>query len=131
MKKFLFLISMVFAVATIILSPDARGDNQTRTHLVTMTKQMIQHYDSLEEFETEGRRMPSRPVQCVISPEGIHIAGIDTTSISLYEVYDADGELLAAYTAQSDFISCIFQIQEEVEIRFHTADAILSGWLLP
>lgn len=127
MKRPIILVLLISCLLT-MTNQFASAKNETAK---TVPLKMEKYEETRLPPDRHGRRAPSAPVICTIDPTGISIAGIDTTSISLYEVYDADGELLAAYSTEADFISYIFQIQEEVEIRFHTADAILSGWLLP
>ena len=77
-----------------------------------------------------GNRIPTRPIECVIDPEGIHITNVDESDINLYEVCDLNGDGIAAFTDSLDFITFIFTNQgKEIEIRIHTDDQILCGFL--
>ena len=78
-----------------------------------------------------GQRTPPAPVICTISQDGIYIAGIDRSQISVYEAYDIDGLCIASCSSEAEFISFTYQVQEEIEIRLYTADYVFSGWWLP
>lgn len=73
--------------------------------------------------------MPPKTLVCTISAEGVTISGVDEGDILLCEAYNENGECLASFVSEQDFIFWIFLVNQTVELRFHTPNAVYSGWL--
>lgn len=76
-----------------------------------------------------GDRIPSRPIQCTISEEGIFIQGYDASEILYYEVYDLEGACLFCTVDQEEFISYILTDKNCLEIKFHISGVMLKGYI--
>lgn len=74
-----------------------------------------------------NHRMPSAPVMCIISENGIFIDGVGY-HFNLYEVYDEDGTCLISSSSEEDFITFIFIVDENVEVRLYTDNFVFYGW---
>lgn len=82
-------------------------------------------YDVLPD--EEGRRIPSRPIPCVISEDGISIPGLSETDILLYEIFDESEILIVSTTDQQVFLDFIFCYSGQLVIRLTLEDRCLIG----
>lgn len=84
-----------------------------------------------EDFDPppHRRRSGAKPITCTITSEGIDIPGVASNDIYLYEVYSEDGECLATFASESDFIAYIFATGQTIEIRLYTDGYLLRGFL--
>ncbi len=72
------------------------------------------------EKEDEGRRIPARPITCLITPNGLQ-SSIDTADIISYEVWDEDDiSCLATYADEMDFVRFIYTLHGEYIVRIQT-----------
>lgn len=70
--------------------------------------------------EDEGRRIPSRPIICLITPNGLQ-SSINGADIISYEVWDeADSTCLATYADEMDFVRFIYTLHGEYIVRIQT-----------
>lgn len=78
--------------------------------------------------DEEGRRSLSKPTVCMISEEGIFIAGYETSEIIKYEIYDNSKVLLASFIDQKDFVKFIYTYCGEIIIRLVFENFALVGY---
>lgn len=126
MKK---IISILLLCTTILLGiPVLSFAGSTPAKTITMKKRNHRGDDLPQDHW--GQRAPSAPVVCTISQDGISIAGMDNPQIFVYEAYDTDGACIISCSSEAEFISLIYQIQDEIELRLYTDDCVFSGWWL-
>lgn len=78
----------------------------------------------------KGRREHPAPLPCQISvDEGIRIPGINVSEIESFEIYDTEGNCVAAYSSEQDFIDTLPTLHGEYQLRFVTDDFDLRGWI--
>lgn len=123
------LLSILFISCLMMLSSHVAATNPGDSKTVPLKKEKNENSDFPPDYY--GRRVPSAPLMCTISESEILITGMDTSSVILYEAYDVYGEMLVSCVSQYEFITFIYAACDEIEIRFYTEDAILSGWLSP
>lgn len=130
MKKNLKHLNCIILLLMMLLLPNTMLSIEANNSQTVILQKKPVKKEHNQELDREGTRMPSRPITCVIDSEGIHIPGVDESDISICEVYDINGNCIAAFTDPSDFIAFIFSCQdEEIEIRIHTDEQILYGFL--
>lgn len=114
------------SVLTTLLLPGMVSAEKSKTKTVPVKK------EKREETELPpdswSKRMPSAPVMCVISENGITIEGVDSGEITSYEVYDEDGSCVASYSSERDFISFLYNTDMDVELRLYADGYVYSGW---
>lgn len=75
-----------------------------------------------------GNRLPSKPMEGVIShSDGVEISGVETEGISVFEIYDKNGMLMASYLDEHDFVDYLFTLHGEFELCFRSSDFYLTG----
>lgn len=79
--------------------------------------------------EEQPNRVPSRPLSCIISEDGILIQGVDSCEIISYDIYDMEGSCLLTTNDSQEFISYVLSHDNTLEIRIETASYILKGIL--
>lgn len=87
---------------------------------------------SIREIDPDkiNHRKPPRPIHSTISTSRIEIPSISSDDIISFDIcYDSTGDLIASYTSEEDFISSIYNMSENVEIRIYVNDYVLRGWL--
>lgn len=97
------------------------------SHNVMMQEKPVKIPD--QPLDPGGRRSAPKPIICVISTNGINIAGYDTSLIYLYEVRDENGEVTAAFGTEQDFLTYLFNSEDVSEIRLYIKDFFLQGYL--
>lgn len=123
------LIAMLMACLLFPFVPaKANNNNSDNTYTVSVQKKP-KNPKSNEDLDCEGHRAPSRSIVCVISPEGIYIPGISTEEILSYEVAIPEGECVASFVEDQDFISFIYTLNGAYEIRLHTEGYIFHGYI--
>lgn len=123
------IISVFLLCATVLLTlPGFAFADNGKSKTIPLKKE--KRHETDVPIDESGHRMPSAPVLCVINESGISVDGIDGSQIYLYEVYDANGAFKASFSLESNFISFIFNANEDMKLRFHTDSFIFSGWWL-
>lgn len=74
-------------------------------------------------------RVPSRPIQCIISEESVFIQGYDAEEILSYEAYDINGVCHLATEDPQEFCEFVISNDNALEIRIYTSDYILRGYV--
>ncbi len=81
-------------------------------------------------IDDEGRRVPTRPLQCTIDPEnGVTIPLVDKAEIELYEIYSEDEVCIIATPVEAEFIDTLFSLTGTLEIRISTTEYIYAGYV--
>lgn len=125
MRKILFL-PLLIAMMAIALIPVHTFAAQENSRTVLIKKErFFEPWDP----EEEGRRIPSRPLLCIINPEGIVIENADTSGIYQYDVCDLEGEIMVSFSSEPEFIQYVLSSTEEIGIRLYTEDYIYVGYL--
>ena len=77
-----------------------------------------------------GKRIPSCPIECTISQDtGVTIYDCPDEIVS-YEIWDADGNsCLSLCSDESDFLSGLFSMTGDFQIRLKTSDYTYIGYL--
>lgn len=123
MKKFLLKTLMVF----VLLATSSVGVIMAESRELILFKTQVIHVDE----EPSEHRVPSRPIQCSISEDGIFIQGYGVGDIISYEAYDLNGVCLMATDNALEFASLILSVETDgqIEVRLTTEDYILKGYV--
>ncbi|MDE7414660.1 MAG: hypothetical protein K2N05_12845 [Muribaculaceae bacterium] len=86
--------------------------------------------DPEPEIDPSGRRKPGRPATIHIDTiTGIQTSGFSKQDIIGYEIISADGILLTECFTENEFISCLREVDESIEVRILLTDCYYYGWL--
>lgn len=78
----------------------------------------------------KGERVPSQRIGGIISlAEGVRINGVDTGDITLFEIYDPEGLIMASFVDEQSFVEYLFTLEGEYQLRFLTSDMAFTGWI--
>lgn len=100
MKRNPLIMLIVVVVSMCFISEYALAAMDSN-HVILLKKEL--KYDTWDP-EEEGRRVPSKPISCVITPSGIIIDGVNTAEIYLIVVCDINDGRIYEFTNESDFI---------------------------
>lgn len=120
------LLKLIIAVATIAITNVHANAINGSNHTILLKKEL--KYDSWDP-EVEGHRVPSRPIPCVITQDGIKIEGVETSEICLIEVIHTSDEKVFTFNTESEFIKFLFSTDSEIEVHFHTSNYVFIGYL--
>ena len=111
----------------VLLIASTIGVGLAESREVILIKVPFEHIDE-DPIEV---RIPSRPIQCTISEEGIFIQGYDASEILYYVVYDLEGACLLVTDDTHEFTVFLLSLQTtgNVEIRMKTLYYVLRGML--
>jgi len=118
------------AIAAIVFASAMAATGSYVPHTVVMKPYIIEKPENPENPEegNQERRIPSRPVQCTIDPEGgVQFVGMDKPDILSFEVYDLSGECVAVFGDEAAFLEYLFAQTGELQIRLITADWAYIG----
>ncbi len=79
-----------------------------------------------------GQRIPSAPIECVITSEGIELmsSSVTISDIISFEIWESESEFcMASFPAESDFINALFSMTGEYQIRLVCEDYELIGFI--
>ncbi len=126
MKNFsIFTLAVFFALIALI--PATSYATRETSHNIMMQEKPV--YIPDQPLDPDGRRSAPKPIICTISTHGIYIAGYDTSLINLFEVRDENGEVMAAFGTEQDFLTYFFNSNDVSEIRLYIDDSFLQGYL--
>lgn len=131
MRKILQLLVIVIFMIGIGIN-ESRGERNAEEKSTTLYKQISSEVEEPiygDEIDPDGRRLPSRPLMCLISLDGLQIDGIDCSEIFLYEVRDEDGMLIASYSSMQEFIHYVLTNSDTIEMRLYIGNYILKGYV--
>lgn len=123
--------TLLTVVAMILLAVPSAGAYSPTTDSYQVSLYKISA-DEKPQQENPGKRRRGHPapIPCQISvEEGILIPGIDVSEIVAFELLDADGDCIAAFSSEPDFLDALPLFHGEYRLRFVTNDFDLQGWI--
>lgn len=75
-----------------------------------------------------GHRIPPQSLPCTISNDNIDIPGVNSSDITSFEIYTINGCMIYACSDLESFISSIYDLDGEYEIRFITDSYTFRGY---
>lgn len=81
------------------------------------------------EDDPTKRRLPSAPVYCTITPQGITLSQVEINDVLTFEAFDNQGNCVSSFTTEPDFVSFLFSTTGIAKISFVLEDYTLSGCL--
>ena len=72
-------------------------------------------------------RLPSRPIICTIDENGVTFQMDCEPEIISYDIYDADGVLIAGFGDEEGFIQALFSLSGDYTVVFTTVEYLYSG----
>jgi hypothetical protein len=79
---------------------------------------------------TKGHRTPPIAIVCTISDtDGLYISTLDNDEILMFGIYDENGNCIASYYNEADFISALFTLSGTYEVQFTTEDYTYVGYI--
>lgn len=100
---------------------------------VSMTKSTTNKKEGPEypEKNDRGRRQPAMPIVCVIdATSGITFTDAETPEFVIYEICDNSGMTFASFADEESFISTLFSLSGEYQLRLVSDDYIYQGWIM-
>jgi lipoprotein-anchoring transpeptidase ErfK/SrfK len=117
------LIVMAF-IALIVESVSAE------TYTITVHKQPVLTDQIVKNVSHEGHRTPPIAIVCTISDtDGLYISTLDNDEILMFGIYDENGNCIASYYNEADFISALFTLSGTYEVQFTTEDYTYVGYI--
>lgn len=120
------LAILIISIVMLSSSTFAYADNST-TYSVSVT----QSPEPEPEYVHDGpvrHRTPARPIICTITPDGVNIPSVNTEDIIAYDVFSPEGDCIASFTSEQDFISFIYGNNGTFEIRIHIDGYVFHGY---
>lgn len=100
------------------------------TYTVAMKKVVAEVPDDIEESDY-GHRSAPMPTECVIdATSGITFTDAETPEFVIYEICDNTGMTVASFTEEESFISTLFSLSGEYQLRLVCDDYIYQGWVI-
>lgn len=122
MKKALLAVAFMFACAM----QAATGT----TYTVAMKKVVAEVPDDIEESDY-GHRSAPVPTECVIdATSGITFTDADAPEFVSYDILDTTGMTVASFADEESFISTLFSLSGEYQLRLVSDDYIYQGWIM-
>lgn len=117
-------------VLLMLLSPIFAAAAQT-SQSVSLYKVFSSDIDDDEiEVPVKRHRLPSAPIECVITSDGIcvHDSSVNLAEAISYEIWDAESEwCVASFSDEFSFIESLFAMSGEFQIRIVFSDYELVG----
>lgn len=116
-------------VLVMLLSPMFAAAAQT-SQSVSLFKVFSSEIDDEIEVPVKRHRLPSAPIECVITSDGIcvHDSSVNLAEAISYEIWDAESEwCVASFSDESSFIESLFAMSGEFQIRIVFSDYELVG----
>lgn len=126
MKRICSITFLPLIIIGLLIPNSINAENNTSI-TVSMQRQPNPQPEHNEQYQTEGRRIPPKPIYCIISPEGISVAGLSEDIIT-YEVWNETSEIcLASFNEEQEFLDFLFNQSGEFQILFITENYCISG----
>lgn len=128
------LFKLPIAITAIFLASMAiKASDGTPSYVIPLTS----NEDSGTSSEDPGNiydppirhRMPSKHIDCIIDPNGINSSSFDSNYITLFEIYDSNGEQVEVFSDEHGFITFLFSLSGQFEIRLHFDEYVLHGYV--
>lgn len=127
--KSLFCTVLLSILLNCITFPAAISAADNTSYTVNMRKESNNTTWTNEQWGSEGRRIPPKPIYCTISSEGIYVAGL-SEDIMTYEIWNETSEIcLASFNEENDFLNFLFNQSGEFQIIFITENYCISGYI--
>lgn len=123
MRK-IFNLSIILLVAFATLLPVAATAAEPTTYTIPVEPDD----PDLEPENRKGQRIPSRPVMCIITPEGIQ-SSIDPADIVAYELWDESEVCLISTSDEMEFVTVLYTLRGNLALRIVTEGQIYIGFL--
>lgn len=82
-----------------------------------------------EEGTDIMHRQPSRPILCIIDEDGVTFQIHCEPEIISYEIYDAEGVLIASSGDEEGFIQTLFSLSGDYTVAFTTSEYVCTGFV--
>lgn len=91
---------------------------------------MYEDEDRKYETDPEGRRSMARPLFVTLSTKnGVSIPYVDTSTVETFEVYDAEGYLIASFTDDIEFVYFVLSNKGILKLRINLPASSLFGYI--
>lgn len=123
--------TLLTVVTMILLAVPSAGATSPATDSYQVSLYKI-YADEKPQHENPDKRQRGHPapLPCQISvDEGIRIPGINVSEIESFEIYDTEGNCVAAYSSEQEFIDTLPTLHGEYQLCFVTDDFDLRGWI--
>lgn len=125
MKKLIAIIALSVAVAFSYIAY-ASGNN-IELHLTSAIDEVEDTLEFSDPLPTH--RKPGLPIRCLITPTGVTLTpAIDDSEILSFDIY-VDDMPVASFDDEADFCAFIFSYTGTAEIRLHTTEHTLAGFI--
>lgn len=74
-------------------------------------------------------RLPSCPIPCTIDENGVTFQMDSEPEIINYDIYDAEGVLIASFGDEEAFIQTLFSLSGDYTVAFTTAEYVYTGYV--
>ncbi len=81
------------------------------------------------ESTNTKHRLPSCLIPCVISEAGVAFQMDCPPEILVYEIADADGNVIASFGDEASFVQTLFSLTGDYTVVFTTAGYVYYGWV--
>ena len=124
MKKFFNLPIIILMALASLFSTTAKATGHP-TYSIPL-QQEEDH--KLTPENPKGRRSLSRPIMCIITPDGIK-STIDSADIIAYELWDKSEICLISTSDEAEFIDILYNLRGDLTLRIITEDYTYIGFL--
>lgn len=121
--------TLLTVVAMTLLTIPSAGAAYPTTDSYQAQLYKVYAQEKTERPDKRQREHPA-PILCHISvTDGIRIPGINVSEIESFEIYDTEGNCVAAYSSEQEFIDTLPTLHGEYQLCFVTDDFDLRGWI--
>lgn len=121
--------TLLTVVTMILLAVPSAGSASPTTDSYQAQLYKVYTQENTNRPDKRHREHPA-PLPCQISvDEGIRIPGINVSEIESFEIYDTEGNCVAAYSSEQEFIDTLPTLHGEYQLCFVTDDFDLRGWI--
>lgn len=102
------------------------------SYTISVVKVAIDEEPDKVKEPNRRHRIPPSPIECVITTDGIELMSVSesVSDVLSFEIWDAESEFcVASFSTESEFISVLFSMTGEFQVRFIFADYELVGYV--
>lgn len=74
-------------------------------------------------------RSRAKIIFCTISPYGVDIPSVAPEEVISYEVCSTEGDCIASFSSEMDFVSFLYGVSGTFEIRIHIEGYVFIGFI--
>ena len=129
MKTIITLFSLFIALTAMFSNSVYAAEVYAK--IIPLQKYTLQ-YDTSHDIDPNGKRIPSRPIVCTITPQGISFPDSFNIEVVAYEVWSiAEEATMASFSEEKDFLEYLFNspADSDLQIRLITPEYKLIGTL--